>query len=165
MIRAARSLYLSALGLWVGGMATLAFIVAPAVFRTAPRAVAGTIFGSILRSFGVLQIVLGFFALAAVVVLHATGSIRPRTGTLRLGVLLLMLLLVCGSQFFIGPAIERERASVPNFDSIPSGVPARVAFDALHRWSVRVAGMTLLLGTGLLILSARAPEVKSSDGS
>ena len=164
MIRAARSLYLTSLGLWVGGMATLAFIVAPTLFRTA-RPVAGTVFGAILRSFGVLQIVFGLLALSAVVVLHATGNIRPKTGTLRLGILVLMLLLVCGSQFFIAPAIERERAAVPNFDSVPAGVPARARFDALHRWSVRVAGLTLLLGAGLLIVSAGSPGLKAADGS
>jgi hypothetical protein len=164
MIRAARSLYLTALGLWVGGMATLAFIVAPTLFRTA-RPVAGTVFGSILRTFGVLQIVLALSALASVVVLHASGALRPKTGVLRLGILLLMLLLVCGSQFLIAPAIERERAAVPNFDSIPAGVPARARFDALHRWSVRVAGLTLLLGAGLLIVSAGSSEVKAPDGA
>jgi uncharacterized membrane protein len=163
MIRAARTLYLTALGLWVGGMATLAFIVAPSVFRSAPsRAAAGTIFGSILRSFGMLQLVLGLVALASVVVLHGTGTLRPKTGFVRLGVLLLMLLLVCGSQFIIAPAIEREREAVPNFDSVPAGVPARAKFDSLHRWSVRVAGLTLLLGAGLLLASAGA---KPSDGA
>jgi len=164
MIRAARSLYLTCLGLWVGGMATLAFIVAPTLFRTA-RPVAGTVFGSILRSFGMLQIVFAVLALAAVVVLHATGNLRPRTGYVRLGILLLMLLLVCGSQFFIGPAIERERAAVPNFDSVPAGVPARARFDALHRWSVRVAGLTLLLGAGLLVVSAASSDVRAADGA
>jgi Domain of unknown function (DUF4149) len=164
MIRAARALYLTSLGLWVGGMSTLAFIVAPTLFRLA-RPEAGMVFGSILRSFGLLQMVLALTALAAVVVLHATGTIRPKTGYVRLGILLLMLLLVCGSQFIIGPAIERERAAVPNFDSVPAGVPARARFDALHRWSVRVAGLTLLLGAGLLIVSTAASEVKPSDGA
>jgi hypothetical protein len=145
-------------------MATLAFIVAPTLFRTA-RPVAGTVFGSILRSFGMLQIVFAVLALAAVVVLHATGNLRPRTGYVRLGILLLMLLLVCGSQFFIGPAIERERAAVPNFDSVPAGVPARARFDALHRWSVRVAGLTLLLGAGLLVVSAASSDVRAADGA
>ncbi len=164
MIRAARSLYLTTLGLWVGGMATLAFIVAPTLFRTA-RPVAGTVFGSILRSFGVLQIVFAVLALAAVVALQATGNLRPKTGYARLGILLLMLLLVCSSQFFIAPAIERERAAVPNFDSVPAGVPARARFDDLHRWSVRVAGLTLLLGAGLLIVSAGSSEVRAADAA
>jgi hypothetical protein len=164
MIRAARTLYVTALGLWVGGMATLAFIVAPTVFKAAPRPLAGTIFGSILRNFGVLEIAFALIASAAVVVLQASGNLRAKIGTLRLGVLLLMLFLVCGSQFYIAPAIERERVAVPNFDSLPAGVPARARFDALHRWSVRMAGLTLLLGAGLLIVSAGSSEVKAPDG-
>jgi hypothetical protein len=164
MIRTVRAFYFTALGLWVGGMATLAFIVAPTTFRTAPsRADAGTIFGAILRTFGTFQLVLGVIAIVAVAILIKSGELRPRTGLIRLGVLLLMLALVCGSHFHLGPAIERERAAVPNFNAIPSGVPAKARFDSLHRWSVRLAGATLVLGAGLLVLSAATS--KSSDGA
>jgi hypothetical protein len=164
MIRAARAAYLSALGLWVGGMATLAFVVAPTVFRTAARATAGTIFGSILRSFGTLEFVMGFVALLAVLVLRYSGELRSKQALLRVGILLLMLLFVAGSQLFIAPAIERERAAIPNFESVPAGVPARARFDSLHSWSVRLAGLTLLLGAGLLVSAAAGPK-PSSHGS
>ena len=161
MIRTFRALYFTALGLWVGGMATLAFIVAPTLFRTA-RPVAGTVFGAILRGFGTFQLVLGAIAVVAVVLLMRVGELKTRTGAIRLGVLAVMLLLVCTSQFYVGPAIEHERASIANFDAIPSGVPAKARFDSLHRWSVRLAGATLIAGAGLLALSAATS--KSSDG-
>jgi hypothetical protein len=163
MIRAVRALYFTALGLWVGGMATLAFIVAPTLFRTQSRAVAGSAFGAILRSFGPFQLVLGAIAIVAVALLLKTGELRARTGLIRLGVLLLMLLLVCTSQFYLGPALEQERAAVPNFEATPSGIPAKARFDSLHRWSVRLAGATLIAGVGLLVLSAATS--KSSDGA
>ena len=161
MIKAARALYFTALGVWVGGMATLAFIVAPTLFRTA-RPVAGTVFGAILRGFGTLQIVLGVIAVVTVVLLMKVGELKTRTAGIRLGVLAVMLLLVCTSRFYLGPAIERERESIANFDAIPSGVPAKARFDSLHRWSVRLAGATLIAGAGLLALSAATS--KSSDG-
>lgn len=164
MIRGARAVYFTALGIWVGGMATLAFIVAPTLFRTAPtRAVAGTIFGAVLHSFGVMQIALGVLVLASLSVLRIAGEFRGKSAGIRIGAVLLMLLLVCASQFFIAPAVQRERDAIPNFESVPVGVPARAKFDALHAWSVRVAGTTLLLGAGLLIVSA--VRTKSSDGA
>jgi uncharacterized membrane protein len=164
MIRTARALYFSALGLWVGGMATLVFVVAPAVFKTAPsRAVAGTIFGAVLRAFGPLQIALGIVAALAVAVLIKTGELKARSGLLRLSVLLLMLLVACNAQFILGPAIERERASIVNFDTLPAGVPGRARFDSLHKWSVWLASVSLLAGAGLLARSAAT--VKSSDGA
>jgi len=162
MIRTLRALYFTALGLWVGGMATLAFIVAPTLFRTA-RPVAGTVFGAILRGFGTLQLVLGVIAVVAVALLMRMGELKMRTGGIRLGVLAVMLLLVCTARFYLGPAIEHERASIANFDAIPSGVPAKARFDSLHRWSVRLAGATLIAGAGLLALSAATS--KSSDGA
>jgi hypothetical protein len=162
MIRTARALYFTALGLWVGGMATLAFIVAPTLFGKA-RPVAGTVFGAILQRFGVLQLVLGAIVVVAAAILMKAGELKTRAGFLRLAVLAVMLLLVCTAQFYLGPAIQHERDTIPNFDSIPSGVPAKARFDSLHRWSVRLAGATLLLGAGLLALSAATS--KSSDGA
>ena len=164
MNRAARVVYFTVLGLWVGGMATLAVVVAPALFRNPiPRALAGTLFGSILKSFGPVQIGLGIIASLAVAVLMKGGELRPRSGWLRLAALLVMLLIACNAQFVLGPAIEHERASIPSFDSVPAGVPARARFDSLHAWSVRLASVSLLAGLGLLARSAAT--VKPSDGA
>jgi len=162
MNRAARAVYFTALGVWVGGMATLAFVVAPTAFRTVARPVAGTIFGAILRSFGPMQLALGIVAALAVAVLMKGGEVRGRSGWIRLSVILVMLLIACNAQFVLGPAIEHERASIPNFDSVPAGVPARARFDSLHAWSVRLASVSLLAGLGLLAWSAAT--VKPSDG-
>jgi hypothetical protein len=161
MIRAARTVYFTALGIWVGGMATLAFVVAPTLFRTV-RPVAGTAFGAILRAFGPMQIALGVLAILAAAILIKGGDLRPRSGGLRLGVLLLMLLIACNAQFVLGPAIERERESIANFDSLPRGIPARARFDSLHKWSVWLASISLLAGAGLLVRSAAT--IKGPDG-
>jgi uncharacterized membrane protein len=162
MNRAARAVYFTALGLWVGGMATLAFVVAPTVFNAAPsRPVAGTIFGAVLRSFGPVQIALGIVAMLAVAVLLVSGAWTRRKAMLRLSVLLLMLILAY-AQFLLGPVIERERKSIANFDSMPAGVPARARFDSLHKRSVWLATICLLAGAGLFIRSAAT--VKEPDG-
>lgn len=162
MIRTVRALYFTALGLWVGGMATLAFVVAPTLFRTV-RPVAGTAFGAILRGFGPFQLVFGAVSIVTLAILIKLGEVTTRAGLARLGVLALMLVLVCVSQFYLSPAIEQERAAVANFDSIPSGVPAKARFDSLHKWSVRLAGVTLVAGVGLLALSAAGS--KKPDGA
>jgi hypothetical protein len=163
MKRVARGLYFTALGLWVGGMATLAFI-APTVFKTAPtRAAAGVIFGAILRAFGPVQLVLGIIVAGAIGLLIKGGEWSLRRGLLRLSAVLLMLLVACNAQFVLGPAIERERASIPGFDSVPAGVPARARFDSLHRWSVWLASVSLLAGAGLLARSAAT--AKDPDGA
>lgn len=161
MNKAARAVYFTALGVWVGGMATLAFVVAPTLFNTVPRATAGTIFGAVLKAFGPVQITLGIVSAMAAVALQMTGEWKLRRSALRLSVLLLML-IVAYAQFLMGPAIERERAAIVNFESLPPGVPARARFDRLHKWSMWLASIGLLAGAGLLIRSAAT--VKESDG-
>lgn len=159
-----RAVHIVSLGLWVGGMATLGFIVAPALFRAAPsRALAGRMFGTVLGAFGPYGIVLGLVALLALGVWWGLGGMRRRTGFLRMGALVVMLGLSLGSHFGLGPAIERERASVPQFDALPPGVPARARFESLHRASVGVATATLVLGIALLACSGS--QARSSDGA
>jgi uncharacterized membrane protein len=154
MIKVARALYFTAVGLWVGGMATLAFVVAPTLFRTQSRVMAGQAFGAILHRFGPFQLALAAVSIVAVGLLARTGDLRPRAALIRVAVLLLMVILVCTSQFYVGPAIEKERDS--------GAVLEKTRFGELHRLSVILAGTTLFLGTGLLALSAATS--KSSDG-
>lgn len=164
MTRGGRALFFTALGIWVGGMFTLAVVVAPSVFHLAPsRAAAGTIFGGVLRLFAPWQINLGGLAVVAVVMLRISGDLSLKAALTRGGILLAMLLLVVVSRFYITPEIERERAA-PGFDSIPSGTPARARFDSLHSWSVRLAGLTMLTGAGLLVVSAASLKL-NRDGA
>jgi uncharacterized membrane protein len=164
MKRWAQSIFVTALGIWVGGMAVLGFIVAPTVFRTVPsRLQAGTIFGSILERFGPMQIGLGVVCLAALVALRLLGGLPNRAAVIRFGGVALMLILVLISHCYVAPAIVRERQGIVNFDSIPPGTPQKAAFDRLHRMSVQLAVATLALGVGVLVCSALGP--KPADGA
>jgi hypothetical protein len=164
MIRAAHAAYLTALGLWVGAMASLGFIVAPTVFRTTPsRLLAGTIFGAVLQRFGPVQIALGVICLAALTALCAGGVLRGRRAVIHIGGIAIMLALVLVSHLYLAPEIVREREAIANFDSVPPGVPAKARFDRLHRTSVQLAVGTLILGAGLLVCAAWTS--RPADGS
>jgi len=164
MIRAANAAFLSALGIWVGGMATLGFVVAPAVFRNlSSRLQAGTVFGAVLHAFGTLQIVLAVVCLVSLVVLRVNGALTLKRAAIRIGAVAVMLVLVLISQFYLAPEIVRERESLVGFDSIPAGTPQKARFDRLHRRSVQLAGGTLLIGLGLLVWSAST--TRPNDGA
>lgn len=155
MIRAAYAAYFLALALWVGGLAALSLVAAPVVFKTAPsRPVAGEIFGSVLRTFGYVE--MGCAALLAVssIVLGLRSPEEGWVKGLRLTLVGLMLLLLMTYALGIHPAMAQERARVPEFASLAEGDPRRARFDRLHRWSVRLVGANLLIGTALLLLSA-----------
>jgi hypothetical protein len=164
MIRAANAAFLSALGIWEGGMAALGIIVAPAVFRTLPsRLQAGTLFGNVLHAFGTVQIVLGLVCVAALVALKLSGAIGTRRAGLRMAAVVAMLVCVLVSQFYLAPEIVRERDGIAGFDAVPSGTPQKARFDRLHHLSVQLAGATLLLGLGTLAWSAAT--VRPDDGA
>lgn len=164
MIRAANAAFLSALGIWVGGMATLGMVVAPAVFRNvSSRLQAGTIFGAVLQAFGTVQIVLALVCLASLVALRVGGGLATRRAALRIAAVAVMLVLVLISQYYVAPEIVREREKLVAFDSIPAGTPQKARFDRLHRRSVQLAGGTLLIGLGLLVWSASTS--RPNDGA
>jgi len=163
MTRIANAAFLSALGIWVGGMATLGFIVAPAVFKVLhSRLEAGTVFGWILHHFGVLQIGLAVVCLASLVVLRGAGALGTRTAAIRIAMVAVMLGLVLVSQFYLAPQIVLERESIVAFDSVPAGTPQKARFDRLHRFSVQAATATLLIGLGVLLWSTST--LKPRDG-
>jgi len=164
MKRWPQAIFVTALGIWVGGMAILGFIVAPTVFRTVPsRLQAGTIFGSILERFGPMQIGLAILCLAALVALRLLGGLPNRAALIRFGGIVVMLTLVLISHCYLAPAIVREREGIVNFDSIPAGTPQKAVFDRLHRTSVQLAVASLAIGVGVLVCSALGP--KSADGA
>lgn len=155
MIRAALAAYFLALALWVGGIAALSWVAAPAVFKTAPsRPVAGEIFGSVLRAFGYVEM-----ACAAVLAVSAIvlGWRSPEEGWIkatRLVLVGLMVALLMTYALGVHPAMAQERARVADFAARAEGDPARARFDRLHRWSVRLVGTNLLIGIALLVFSA-----------
>ncbi|HVR84846.1 MAG TPA: DUF4149 domain-containing protein [Planctomycetota bacterium] len=164
MMRAASAAFLAALGVWVGGMATLGFVVAPILFRSLPsRLEAGTIFGRILGVFGLLEIGLALVCLVALVVLRMAGALGSRGAAVRITAVAIMLALVLVSQFYLSPQIVAERERIAGFDALPSGTPQKARFDRLHRLSVQVAGATLILG--LVVLGGSAGALGPADGS
>jgi putative copper export protein len=152
VIRAAQSVYFTALGLWVGGLGALGAIVAPSVFRTAPsRADAGRIFGSILRTFGVVELVLAGMLLGSACLLRRAPGMR--WGTLRAALVMCMCLLAVISVCGVDPAVAQAAGQVRDAERTPEHDPGRVRFQRLHQWSERLAGTTLLVGFVLLVLS------------
>lgn len=152
MIRAAQSVYFTALGLWVGGLGTLGVIVAPSVFRTAPsRAEAGRIFGSLLRTFGIVELVLAALVLGSACLLRRAPGMR--WGSLRTILVVCICLLAVASVCGVDPAVAHASGQVSDVEKLPDHDPGRIRFQRLHQWSEQLAGATFLAGFALLVLS------------
>ena len=145
------------LALWIGGLAVLGFVAAPAIFSTLEaadpaggRVLAGRVFGGVLRAFQPWIWGLGAAAFALLIARSLIGP-RPRKLALRLGAIVLMLGISAAGAFYISPRIDSLRDSTPQaIASLPEGDPRRAEFGKLHGLSSGLLLVTLLTGVGLI---------------
>jgi hypothetical protein len=107
--RLADALFWLALTLWVGGLWSIGYLVAPTLFSTlADRQIAGAIAGRLFALIGWIGI-----GSAAYVLLHQ--SLQWRAGVFRRGVFwltLLLLVLTLAGQFGVQPLIAQLKAEM-----------------------------------------------------
>lgn len=149
---------LLALVLWLGGLMFFAFVVAPTVFHPGilpTRDLAGNV---VNRSLGILHL-MGLacgavFVIASMVYGKLTaGSAQPFAPIHLLVYLMLILTLI--AQFGVAPKMAALRANMGGIDSVSPDDARRVEFNNLHHWSTRLGGGILILGLGVLLLTAR----------
>ena len=150
------------LAMWVGGLAALGTIGAPAIFATIEaqdpvggRTLAGAVFGAVFTQFQhVTWWIAGLF-LAVLGVRAALGP-RPRRLGLRLWTVIGMLALSLTTAFVLTPRIDRLRESTPGaIASLPESDPRKVAFGRLHGLSSGFMVVTLVAGLGLIWAETR----------
>ncbi len=151
-----RFLLLVSLIVWLGGLIFFP-VVAQTAFSVLPtRQLAGSMVG---RSLGILHwmgMISGVVFLASSLVLARMSSGEVHAFAPPNLLICLMLLLTLISQFGIIPRMDAIRASIGEIDAAPADLPARVQFDALHRWSTRLESGVILLGLAVAYLTARA---------
>src|SRR5258706_2104551 len=144
MIRIARVLLIASLALWVGGLSTISFVLAPTAFKVAPsRQVAGQIVGASLRTFGKVEIGCGIAALAASLVLYSNRPVGTRKGFIRTILIFLMLVITLSYVSWIYPAAAVARMKL---ESMPEDVIVKDYFALMHRISVILVSINICLG-------------------
>jgi uncharacterized membrane protein len=142
-----------ALGTWVGSIIYLSFVVAPGAFGVLQsRDQAGLMVGYSLARLHYLGMI------AAVLYLLTSLALGPSLKTFlqpaMLGVVL-MFLLTMVSQTQVTPRLAKLRTEMVSVDATPKDNPLRVEFDRLHKTSVRIEVVVLLLGVAALFLTVR----------
>jgi len=147
-----------ALAVWLGGLVALG-VTAPAVFSIVAarnvvegRALAGAIFGEILRRFHEVTYLCGALVLLSLAVRRVLGP-RPRRFGIRFAVGVAMVAATLYSGLVIRQNISRvqeEVGATTAISSLPAENPQRVAFERLHRQSelvqlIPLAGACVLL--------------------
>jgi uncharacterized membrane protein len=145
------------LSIWVGGLAVLGFVAAPAVFATLQahdpaggRALAGLVFGAVFARFQLWAWILGGLL---ILLLGARALLGPRPRRLgwRLWTVMAMIALGLVTSLVIAPRIDRIRESVSGaVADLPDGDPRKSEFGRLHGLSNILMVVTLLGGVGLM---------------
>ncbi len=153
-----RFLMLLALVLWLGGLMFFAFVVAPTVFHPGilpTRDLAGNV---VNRSLGILHLiglVCGVvFVIASMVHGKLTAGFAQPFAPIHV-LVYLMLILTLIAQFGVAPKMAALRSSMGVIDNISPTDARRVEFNNLHHWSTLLGGGILILGLGVLLLTAR----------
>jgi hypothetical protein len=149
-----RTIEFLCLGVWLGGICLLSFVVAPGAFGIlANRDMAGAMVGMTLGRLHLIGIGAGVIYLVAHF-LHSP-SFQSIARLAAIAVILMLLLTIC-SQFFVTTRLADLRHQMGSVDATPANDPLRASFDRLHKMSVWMESAVLLLGIAAMYLTVRS---------
>ena len=148
-----RGIEFVSLGLWLGGVVFLSFVVAPGAFSIlGSRDAAGLLVGYALARLHFAGIFLGLIFLVAR--LARTRDFASFTTAAALCIVL-MVILTAASQFTVSNRMEALKKQMVSVQNTPEDDPRRVEFNRLHHISVAYEGAVLLLGFAGMFLLVR----------
>jgi hypothetical protein len=164
------TLSLLALGIWLGALllfiqvAAVAFSALPPLFLNPAEGIhgAGLVVGGTLRHLHYMGLICGVAFLGLSFLLRA--RVRWHSVVPQAVLVLVMVVLTAYSQFSIIPRMDTAQQSVGGsigIAALPESSPARVLFDQLHRQSVHVEGLVLILGFIAFAFAGRAHSLRN----
>jgi uncharacterized membrane protein len=149
-----KTLMLLALVVWIGGLVFFFFIAAPTAFLVLPSTtLAGNVVGRSLAALHWMGIASGVIFLVASLLYNRARFARVKPLLLVNVLVLIMLVLTLISQFAISPRVHQLRAQLPPPGAAPDAI--QMEFNRMHIWSTRVETGVLVLGLGVVLLTAR----------
>ena len=139
-----------ALALWVGGLWTVGFVVAPTLFRMLDeRALAGTVAGALFTQMAYIGLGCGAWLAAHRIAVHRAAAVRGAV----LWILAAMLVLTALNEFGVSPVLAALREQAGPGQVMDWAVRER--FAGWHALSAGLYVATAVLGAALAALQAR----------
>lgn len=135
------------LTLWVGSMWTAGYIIAPLLFNTLDREMAGNIAGKVFTVTSYVGLVCGVLLLLAA--LYQSGNQWLRQW--RIWAIISMLALIAVGQFGLQPQMAALK-----LQGITEGSAAAIQFGRLHGIASSLFLVTSLLGLALVIAGSKS---------
>jgi len=146
------TIYLAALGCWLGEIVFFSFFTAPAVFTVLPRPEAGQLISTIFPRYYMLGYIVGTITL--VLAIYFTAVRAPRMWWVFTTIVLAIAL---GLTFYAGTVILPHADKIRTVNEAANPDPAvKAEFDRLHRTSVILNGAVLLLNLAAVVGTAGA---------
>jgi hypothetical protein len=146
---------------WVGGLAVLGSIAAPALFEvvgasgTGGRALAGAAFGEIFARFHTATYVCAAVIIASLATRAVLGP-RPRHFSIRMFISTVMVAASAWSGLVLIPRIQDAQRTLGSSPSaLPAGDARRAEFDRLHGMSTSLQLVPLLGGLALIFFELK----------
>jgi hypothetical protein len=149
---AALFFYLLCLVCWLGGMVFFSIMVAPVIFAQLPITDAGKVVSALFPRYYLLGYIAGGIGLSLAIYLCVMRA--PR---LWWALAALALAVALGLTFYAGQVVRPKVDAIRSVAEETNPNPRRKAeFDRLHRLSVIINGVVILLNLGALLSSAAA---------
>ena len=153
---------LAILAVWVGGLAALGLVAAPAIFAAleaqdpaAGRTLAALVFGVVFERFQYVALALGA-ALTALLIVRALLGPRPLRFAWRVWTVVAMMAVGALSVFVTAPRIDQiRRETTGAVAALPDTDPRKIEFGRLHGLSSVLMLATLAAGAGLIWMEAK----------
>jgi len=154
MSNALRTIEFLCLGVWIGGICLLSFVVAPGAFGLlGSQDAAGTMVRFTLSR-------LHFIGMGAGIIYLVVHFMRMPSfaSVARAAVILvaLMILLTAFSQFYVGAHMADLRHEMGSIEHASATSPAHIGFEKYHQYSVWLESAVLLLGLAATYFTVRS---------
>jgi len=147
---------LLALIVWIGGIILFAFVEAPTLFVVLPTTrMAGDAVSISLAKLHWIGLISGVIFLICSLVYNKLKHAQIRPFAASHIFIVVMLALTAISHFSITPRMRELRTEMQTVENLSWNDSRRLEFDRLHEWSTRLEGGVLLLGLGVVALTAR----------
>jgi hypothetical protein len=152
---------------WIGGIIFFAFVLAPTLFGVLPTTkLAGDVVNATLTKLHWMGLAAGVIFLICSLLYNWQKHVQLRLFALSHVFVLVMVVFTMVSQFGITPRMRRVREQLESTQRpdyvpyVPGSVPSLITlysgqFNQLHAWSTRLESGVLLLGLGVVVLTAR----------
>lgn len=142
--------------IWLGGIIFFAFVLAPIVFTVLPsNELAGNVVNPSLTRLHWMGVIAGIIFLLCSLLHNRLKHAQLRAFSASHVLLAIMLALTLISQLSVIPRMQSLRSSMGVIDNVSSSDARRIEFNRLHAWSTELEGGVLILGLGVMFLTAR----------